>query len=90
MVNIQGLPKEKVLKALHDNSKAQGISFLDLKDLSLEECDRILKGKTELCFDYLYGKVMKVDISGDEFDPWLYDRDNGEGAAQRAIDTIII
>lgn len=30
---------------------------------------------------------MKVDLSSDvEFEEWLYDRDNGQGAAQRVID----
>jgi hypothetical protein len=28
---------------------------------------------------------MKVDLSKDAFDPWLYDRDNGQGAAARAL-----
>jgi len=36
-------------------------------------------------FDYLYGKIMKVNLSGDEFSPTLYDRDNGEGSAFKAI-----
>ena len=37
-------------------------------------------------FDYLKGRVMKIDLSGDsELDPRLYDRDNGAGAAERAI-----
>jgi hypothetical protein len=39
-------------------------------------------------FDYLAGRVMKVNIEGDEFNPSLYDRDNGEGAAAKAIDSI--
>ena len=36
-------------------------------------------------FDYLKGRVMKVDLSGNELDPYLYDRDNGEGAAERVV-----
>lgn len=40
-------------------------------------------------FDYLYGRVMKVDLSSDEsFEERLYDRDNGTGAAQRVIDRL--
>ncbi len=39
-------------------------------------------------FDYLGGRVMKVDLSGNAFNPRLYDRDNGQGAAQAAIDSI--
>ena len=66
MVNISGLDKAKVLKALHDNSKAQGMSFLNLKTLSLEECQEITT--TTLYFDYLAGKVLKVDISEDTFE----------------------
>lgn len=36
-------------------------------------------------FDYIEGLPIKVDLSGDSFNPRLYDRDNGEGAAERAI-----
>jgi len=32
---------------------------------------------------------MKVNLSGNELDPKLYDRDNGEGAAERAILTLL-
>lgn len=39
-------------------------------------------------FDYLKGRVMKVDLSGDEFDESLYDRDLGKGAAARAIQSL--
>lgn len=35
------------------------------------------------------GLGMKVDLSSDEeFDDWLYDRDNGVGAAQKAVNSI--
>jgi len=85
MIDISGLDKAEVLKVLHECSKAQGLSFLGLRDqpLTVEECRDLLKEQT--CFDYLYGKVMKVDLSTNELDPWLYDRDNGEGAAEAAI-----
>jgi len=38
-----------------------------------------------LYFDYLNGRVLKVDIGGDEFDSWGYDRDLGQGLAERVI-----
>lgn len=88
MVNIKGLNKAAVLLTLHKNSKAQGMSFLSLKELTIEECQEIVDQQQKLYFDYLHGKVMKVNISGDEFNPWGYDRDNGEGAAQRAINLL--
>ena len=89
MVNIKGLNKAEVLKVLHDNSKAQGMSFLHLRSLSLKECETII-AEGNLYFDYLAGKVMKVNLEGDSFDPWGYDRDNGSGAAQKAINSIKI
>ena len=39
-------------------------------------------------FDYIGGRVIKTDISGDSIDPSLYDRDNGEGRALEAISTV--
>lgn len=40
----------------------------------------------KLYFDYLFGRPLKIDLSGDSLDPWGYDRDNGgEGTAERLI-----
>lgn len=85
MIDIKGFDKARVLKALHDHSRAQGLSFLGLRDrgLTIEECRDLLAEQTY--FDYLHGKVMKVDLSGDRLDERLYDRDNGPGAAEYAI-----
>ena len=88
MVDITGLNKAVVLKALHDNSKAQGMSFMHLRELSLSDCQSIIDGGTRY-FDYLAGKVIKVDLTEDSFNPSLYDRDNGDGAAQRAVNSIV-
>ncbi len=44
--------------------------------------------KSHTYFDYLAGRVMKIDLSGDELDPRLYDRDLGQGAAERTIDAL--
>lgn len=87
MVNIKGLNKAKVLKALYDGSHVQGMGFLQAVPSFTEE-DAVEVLKETMDFDYLHGRVMKVNISGDEFNEWLYDRDNGAGAAQRAIDTL--
>ena len=45
------------------------------------------EGVDEVYFDYLHGKIMKVRFTGDssDFDPRWYDRDNGNGAALRAV-----
>lgn len=88
-INISGLDKAKVLKALYDNSHIQGLGFLQAVPygfVTVEHCRELLKETTY--FDYLYGKVLKVDLSDDKFDTRLYDRDNYPGAAERAIDSI--
>jgi hypothetical protein len=85
MINISKLSKPQVLAALYNASHAQGMGFWnsDPVPMSEEEAAKILERQTD--FEYLKGRVMKVDLSGTEFDPWLYDRDCGEGAAQRAV-----
>ena len=89
MISISGISKAKVLVALFNASRQQGMGILDTQgasDLSLHEAEEITN--EQLSFNYLRGRIMKVDISKDTFDPWLYDRDNGDGAAKKAIDSI--
>lgn len=89
MVDIKGLNKAEVLAALYNNSKPLGLGFLhfDPMDMTVAEAEEILNQTTY--FDYLKGRVMKVDLSSDDsFEEWLYDRDNGKGAAQRVIDLL--
>lgn len=91
MIDISGLDKAEVLKALYDGSHPQGLSFLGVPATGVtlavcrDEVARKVEGGHDLRFDYWHGHVLKVDITGDEFDPWLYDRDCGTGAAERAI-----
>lgn len=89
-VSIEGLDKSSVLAALYNASKPQGLGFLhfDPTPMTPEDAAKHIKDGGRLHFDYFQGRVMKVDLGGDSFDPWLYDRDNGEGAAQRAIDEL--
>lgn len=89
MVNIRGLKKSAVLAALYNASKPQGLGFLhfDPTPMAEEEAEELLKMGDY--FDYLKGRVMKVDLSNDDyFEEWLYDRDNGSGAAQRVINKL--
>lgn len=87
-ISIKGLDKAEVLAALYNNSQPLGMGFLapgHSEQLSVEVAKAIIRETDDLYFDYLRGRVMKVDLNGDEFDPRLYDRDNGSGAAQRAL-----
>lgn len=93
MIDISKLNKADVLAALYNYSKPQGFGFLHFtsEDMTREEAEELLKAKSgnkEICFNYLKGRVMKIDLSRDKLDPRLYDRDNGKGAAQRAISTL--
>lgn len=96
-INIAGLNKADVLAALYNRAQPLGMGFLeyDPKPMSAEEAQAIINERTAvysltqaLYFDYLKGRVMKVDLSGDEFGPSLYDRDNGEGAAASVVDEL--
>ena len=86
MINTQGLDQRAVLAALYNASKPLGLGVLHFtpEDMTLDEAGKLLEHYNY--FDYLKGRVMKVDLSNySEFDEQGYDRDNGEGAAQRAI-----
>ena len=89
MISTKGLPKNKVLACLYDSARQQGMGFLQYnpEPMSDKEAKKILDGG-QTYFDYVQGRVMKVDLSKDEFDPWLYDRDNGNGAADKVINQL--
>jgi len=87
-VDLKDFDKAAVLAALYNGAKPQGLGFLqyDPTPMSIEEARDLLKKSQD--FDYLKGRVMKVDLSGDQLDPRGYDRDNGENAAQTLIDSL--
>ena len=85
MINIKGIPKVKVLQALYERAKVQGLGRLKSVHIPLSDADAAMFLAEGTSFDYLLGRVMKVDIGKDELDPWLYDRDNGPGAAEEAL-----
>lgn len=84
-VLLKGLDKAAVLAALYNASKPQGMGFLeyDPKPMTVKEAREILADHTY--FDYLKGRVMEIDLSGDSLYIGGYDRDNGQGAAEVVI-----
>lgn len=89
MVVIVGLDKAEVFAALYNNARAQGLGFLHYNPKPMTaEIARQRFGDNFGYFDYVDGRVMKIDLSGDDVDTWGYDRDNGTGAVQRIIDTL--
>lgn len=88
MIDIKGLDKGAVVAALYNRAQPQGMGFLhfDPTPMAADEGAALLNDSPY--FDYLKGRVMKVRVAGDELDERLYDRDNGPGAAARAINAI--
>jgi hypothetical protein len=84
-IEIKKNDKAKVLAALYNNSKpiGMGITHFDAKQMTEKEAEDLLKVDT--CFDYLKGRIMKIDLTGNIFDTWLYDRDNGENAVMNTL-----
>ncbi len=86
-IDIKGLDKAQVLAALFNGSQQQGSGFLDksgVSDMTVEDAAEILDSG-QMYFYYVRGRILKVDLLGDEFNPALYDRDNGPGAADLVI-----
>ena len=94
-INIEGLDKAEVLAVLYNASKQQGMGLMCkrgslsmTKEEAAQEIAEAQQPNGSAYFDYLHGRVMKVRIAGEQLDPRLYDRDNGQGAAERAINTL--
>lgn len=88
-IDIKGLDKAELLAALYNNSKPLGMGFLqaNANPMGKAEAQAILdRGETH--FDYLNGRVMKIDLSSDTLETWGYDRDVGQGAAAKAVEQV--
>jgi len=92
LISLEGLDRADVLAALYNRAKPQGLGGLhyEAEDMTRSEAEIIIKESTEsrfssLYFDYVKGRVMKVDLSTSVLNPRLYDRDNGDGAALQVI-----
>lgn len=84
-IDISKLDKAEVLSALYNNSRPQELGFLQADNTPIQKEKAATLLETQTYFDYLKGRVMKVDLSGDELETALYDRDNGQGAAEMAL-----
>lgn len=85
-IDISEMNKAEVLAKLFNSSKAQGMGFLQshTQEMTTDEAQEMLNSGQEY-FDYVRGRVMKIDLSSNELRVGCYDRDNGEGAAAAAL-----
>lgn len=86
-INIGIMNKAAVLVALYNSARSQGLGAIvaagHKSEMTEENARSLLAEQTY--FDYVNGRVMKVDLGGDELRTALYDRDNGQGAAEAAL-----
>ncbi len=86
-IDISKLDKAAVLAALYNASvriRACSLPMPWRPVLTLGEARVELERRTDI--SYVWGRAMKVNLSGDTLDPYWYDQDNGQGAAAKAID----
>lgn len=93
MIDIKGLDKADVLASLVNVHRTKDMVLIEM--ITGSKVIIMTKRQAEsridafgLDLDYVQSRAIKTDLSGDELDPRLYDRDAGDGAMARAIDSI--
>lgn len=85
-MDISNLSKPKLLAALFNRAKPLGLGFMHYKpDHIMDETEAAGWLSERTYFDHLEGRLMKVELRGDELRTGLYNRYNGENAAEDAI-----
>jgi len=101
-IDISGLKKADVLAALYNGAKPVGNGELHYhpKPATSAEFQEVLNRVVQSSLlipgsvpsyyvDWYEGRELKVDLNSDtEFDCFQYDKTNGEGAAQKAVDSL--
>jgi hypothetical protein len=90
MIDISRIPKATLLAALFNNLRSlQRIPTATRIQMTEDHAQELVnifgRHSNELSFAYIEGHVCRIDISTDHFDPRFYNRDNGDGAAERVI-----
>ena len=89
-VNIEGIDRAKLVQELYKNAKSpgNGATIRSSEELPLDVA-KDLVGKD---MDYVAGRVMKIEVprasESNELDTFLYNRDNGENAAEKVVSSI--
>ena len=87
IVDIRGLSKPAVLAALCNATSSLGMGRLEDKGpVSEKDAEAVLERSSYV--DYCCGRPIKADFAGDQFESWGYDRDAGQGAAERVVEKL--
>ena len=70
-INIEGLPKEKVLMELYNNAKTTMGFEITPDGMKLDHAKRLVNDS--LCYEWLNGKALKIDLSSNVIDFSEYD-----------------
>jgi hypothetical protein len=86
-IDITDIDKVKLLEALwHKQKPAAFFTFNLVPPPSFDE--KGAKQAVTKYIDYFCGRCIKTNLSGDTVDPFLFDRDAGEGAFQSMVDQL--
>ncbi|KJK64594.1 hypothetical protein P875_00011107 [Aspergillus parasiticus SU-1] len=90
-VNIAGIPKKQLLLELLKNAKVAG--FYRTREPPSLNIDEIWKEYEELTryislVDYLRGRCLKVDVTGNTVHPSTFDSEYGEGKFAKIVDSL--
>jgi hypothetical protein len=95
-LTITAEQKPRILAALYNAARPLGMGFLHFTPEAMTEAEAevllaeaTLQARGQCYFDYLKGRVMKMDFSGDELRFDLYDRDNGQGKGLRVAQAAV-
>ena len=84
-IKIAGIDKVKLFRELFDYAKLLPLGYPDQgKELRDQEIGSLFQQYVGI----LNGRVMKIDISGDETDTELYNDANGRYAAEKIIEQL--
>lgn len=87
-MRIDDLDKVDVLIALYNRAtQVPGLRKYSSMPLSRDEVKALLDSGRKH-FDYWLGRIMKISLEGDELDTSGYNRANGDGAAEEAIEKL--
>ena len=94
-IDISKMDKAAVLAALYNRARPLGMGRMHYtpEPMTVEQARKIMSegDSTDYSepqttrFDYLHGRVLKVNLGADTLRVLSYDRDNGDGAAEEAL-----
>lgn len=97
MIEITGLDRNVVLAALCNNTPPLGMGAMNpkaMEKITADDCAKEFEGRIErndvFSFDYVFGRPVKVNFVTEGDKAYiarvrLYDRDAGQGMAQKVI-----